>query len=215
MAKKENNRVSVNTLEKYYKSVKTGKKVVTIGTGENAFDVEVTQKIGLVDYAAAIKLVVDSVFDDNLRYKAAMKELMVRHAVVSFYTNMAMPKDVALEYEFLVNTDIFDTIVAAIDPVQLGCLVADIDEQIDAMQENYNSERRKELDMAIAVMNQIVAKFNKITEISERLVGDDLKNLSDKLIEMSGNVKENVTEAAEMFTDHAVATGGEESGEGV
>lgn len=219
MSKKENNRVSVNTFEKYYKAYRSDVKTIIIGEGDTKMEVEVKPMLGLSDYGGAVKSAAEGCFSDG-KYLAYLHDFMVRHSIIAFYTNIALPSNIEDEFYFLMGTDVFDRVVNQIDPVQLGRLVTDIDEQIDAIADEYNTARAIELDQALAVMKSINAKYQELINLGQSIAGDDLKNLAQKLIEMSKQVQDNVVEAGEMFKSgaaHATGekTGGDEPGEGM
>lgn len=193
---KEDSRVSVNTFEKYYKSYNHDDTTVTVSNGEAEMSFVVRHAVDLSTFGSAVVAAAKGCFKDG-EYCAWMRDYAIRHVVIATYTNIRLPENPNKEFCFLMGTNVYDSVVEKIDPIQLDMLVVAVDEQIEEMAAKNNSSREQELDQAITMLNLVVQKYNEIIALLNSIMGDDIKQLAERLQNSAHDVTDEVAAVRE------------------
>lgn len=126
MAKK----VSVKTIEKVMKNT----YCPTTTVRWNDIDITVTNTISLVDMMQLVADVVSGCFESGSgQYTPEVEDFLLRSSVVEKYSNVSLPDDVAKRYDVLYKTDIYPSIVDAINPAQYLEIGSAIKKKVDAI----------------------------------------------------------------------------------
>lgn len=192
MAKKiENARVSVNAFEKYYKSFEYAEAEVTVKNGDEQLTFIVKPRVGLAEFAGAVEGIAESCFKGGA-YKAWARDFATRNSIITTYTNITLPKNINKCFDLIMNTPVYEAVVSYIDPEHLQRLEVAVDEQIDAMCEQYHSTREYELAQALASLKAIEKRYREILTLCETIAGDDMRALAEQLQGSARNVKDEV-----------------------
>jgi len=132
--------------------------------------IEIRKTIGLMDMQALIDRVVDGCFNEDGEYTAAMKTFMLKYSIVSWYTDVPIPTDVALASAFLYETNLFDIVKAVIDPGQLQEITAAVDSQL-----KYRLDMK--LDVAQVAMIRMRDSMAELGRLFDSLSEDDIQTV--------------------------------------
>ena len=126
-APKKQPKISVNAFEKVVKG-NTNTKTIKW----NDLEVIVTPSLSLKEMMAFVNNVVTLCFvgEDN-KYTPEVKDFAVKANVLEKYANFTLPKSIDKQYEFIYNTDAFETVLMVINPHQFQEMMAAIDKKLD------------------------------------------------------------------------------------
>ena len=91
--KTENKHVSVNTFEKYYKSVAKDPIEIFFGEGDNKMIVHVKPLLDMGTFASVVDSVTSTCFDEDGKYIAWARDISFMHFVIAAYTDIPLPSD--------------------------------------------------------------------------------------------------------------------------
>ena len=190
--------VPASAINRYNRSFKnSGWKDVSLMNGDVELRYKVRPRISFVEFGSLVMSVANSCFNDN-KYRAWMRDYALRNKIVSAYTNIQLPDgDAENNYAFLMNTDIFESVVSYIDADQFDALVTAIDEQILSLEEQYNSARERELDEAITMLRMVQQKYNELIVLCNEIAGDEIRGLAARLQESAKDVTDEVAAVRE------------------
>lgn len=169
MAKKSN-RLSINALDKVIESCDIAPKIIKVGEGDNAIDVEIKNWIPIKDQCQLVIDVVNGCFDGG-SYLSYMYHSAFITNVAEYYTNLPTTNIEKL-MKFVDSTGFENTLKNTISPVQWNSICAAIKEAIA-----YRNNRSKWEDVATGISQFLSTATESIkdTDISE------LVNVASKL----------------------------------
>lgn len=212
MSKKiKQDKISVNTIEKYYKANRRSVVYVTFGEGDDQFSVSVKPIIDISTFAAAVEAAVSPCFDDDGHYVAWIKPHAFRHAVLAAYTNLTLPSSLEKEYMILSGSTIYDKVEASIDEAQLFELEEAVNDQIEYKLDEIADSRKQELDQAIVMLKLVTHKYDELINLCNNVIGGDIKDLAERLKSSAGNVTSEVQAIREKVLSFSPESGGEKS----
>lgn len=195
-----NNTVSATQVVAYTQSViekDNDPLELSLKAGDVDITAQVMRRIGLDAFASAVESAASSCFNEDGENVPWMVDVAFRHAVLSAYTNIELPDDLHELFDFVMNTDVVDRVVARIDSDQFEMLSVAVHRKIrNTLKERY-SAREQELDRALAMLNFITQKYNEIGIIFGEIMGDDMKELMEKLRDTARDVTGEVSEIKE------------------
>lgn len=203
-ANKENGRVSVGTFERYYEATQKSPKHITFGDGDNAFDVAVVPILGMQESIDFTRAFVNTVFQNDGSYYAALQEFALRHATLVFYTNMTMPNDASKEFDLLMGTDVYDRVVELIDSNHYSIIVKAALEQLDYEYDLRMSDTRTSVDNAVSEMKRLAQNYETFMDSVQKLVGPELFKLAKRLKASAGNVTDAAAEFRQRMEDASI-----------
>lgn len=126
-AAKKQPKISVNAFEKV---VKNNTNTTTIRW--NDIEVVVTPSLSLREMMAFVNNVVTLCFvgEDN-QYTPEVKDFAVKANVLEKYANFTLPKSIEKQYDFIYNTDAFESVLMAVNPHQFQEMMVAIDKKLD------------------------------------------------------------------------------------
>ena len=170
---------------------------LTLKAGDVDITAQVVRSIGLDKFASAVESSATSCFNEDGEYVPWMEDVAFGHAVLSAYTNIELPDDLHELFDFIINTDVLDRVVTIIDSDQFERLVTAVRRKIHITLKERYSAREQELDRALAMLNFITQKYNEIGMIFNEIMGDDMKELMEKLRDTARDVSGEVGEIKE------------------
>ena len=195
-------RISVNAFEKVAKANSNSKTITW-----NDIEITITPSLSLKDMMRFVSNVVSLCFvgKDNA-YHPEVKDFAVKANVLEMYANFTLPKDINKQYEFIYNTDAFETVLMNVNPHQFPEVMVAIDKKLEnlAASSVADAERRMNdlLSSVESIGTQLESVFSGIdaetmTGIAEAL--KDGKIDEAKLMEsyMSKKYDESVVEIPE------------------
>jgi len=194
--KNDNTRVSVNSFEKYYKTFDNGTHEVELSKDACKLVFHVRPCVNLTELGSACMTIAESCFKDK-QYRAWFREYATRRTVIDTYTDIRMPEDVNRAFDFIMGTDVYEGVVSNIDEDQYTMLITAVDEQIDALIEQYNSSREQELDEALTMLRIVAQKYNELIVLCNEIAGDEIKGLAARLQESAKDVTDEVAAVRE------------------
>ena len=140
----------------------------------NGYDININK---MVDKAVAdliISNTVNACFNDNDEYIPLNKTFVFRSMILTAYTDIELPDELAEQYALVFGTDIFSVVVAAANNDQLSEIAAGIDDiieyrksaSVDAVRSSV-IEMQKELS---SLVDQMGSVYGSVTP-------DDIQNL--------------------------------------
>lgn len=87
----------------------------------NGMSLAVRKTVGLAEMSMLVSLVLDRCWNDNM-YLKEMMDFELRSAVITFYSNAALPEDDELRYKAVYNTDLYETVKTNIDEGQITAI---------------------------------------------------------------------------------------------
>lgn len=192
----QNNRVSVNAFKRYYKTFDNSVKEVNLSDGATSFVFHVRPRIDMEKFGSACMTIAESCFNGG-KYSAWVREYATRRAIIDAYTDINMPEDTKLAFDLIMGTNVYENVVLAINEDQYSMLITAVDEQIDALIEQYNSSREQELDEALTMLRIVAQKYNELVVLCNEIAGDEIKGLAAKLQESAKDVSDEVAAVRE------------------
>lgn len=185
--------VPMGAIDRYTKSFRRdGWTNATLNNNGIELRYKVRGRVGLADFGSAVMKIARSCFKDG-EYRAWILDYAIRSTVVETYTNIAFNgDDTEAEYRFLTDTDIYENVISNIDEDQFDALITAVDEQICALDAQYNSARERELGEAVTMLRMVDQKYHQLITICEELAGDDIRDLAKRLQESARDVTDEV-----------------------
>lgn len=152
---------------------------------------KVKPRLSLQEFGETVMQIANTCFN-NGEYRAWIRDYAMRYAIVNAYTNIELGDDTNGNYSFLMNTDIFESVVSYLDSDQFDALITAVDEQIDALADQYNSARKRELDEAITMIRSVQQKYNNVMVMLNEIAGDEIRGLAKQLQDSARDVTDEV-----------------------
>ena len=156
---KEQNRVSINKLEK---AVSEDYEPVIVARWRE-LDIEVSRALSFEQMLRFVKSVVDLCFDSEEEYLPEVKDFAVKRAIIENYTNVALPQNVQKCYEIIYSSDIVQFIEQYIDEDQFFGIMNAVDEKI-------KYKVRNNIDKTNKMINDATAKLENMERDIERVL---------------------------------------------
>lgn len=133
--------------------------------------------------------------DDTGEYMPTSKDFVIRHALISYYTDICLPKNVHKSYDFLYRTDIVPFIIQNINEEQLSLMIKSINDKVEYIaQSNIEALSRQ--------MGDIVAKFSDLEERLDGMFKSMDKDAITKVLEVFGNKDFNENQIVKKIYDY-------------
>lgn len=168
------NKKSASEMYKYCGGAAENIRSFAVDVGENSFDVEIKTTIGLQDSIDFVKAVVNTVFQSDGKYYAALEEFAIRHATIMFYTNIALPSDPDEEFDFLFGSDIYDKVVSYISKNEYQALCDAAEEQIAYKIDMSISAAEISTQKAIDELRNLMNRYEVFMETVQKFAGADV-----------------------------------------
>lgn len=127
---------------------------VTYGNDKDEFELDVTERISLVDQGALVTLIVEDMFEDDVYYPYKYNYVFW-YRVLHHYTNFDVTKKSVDELaEVLETTNICDVVQRAINPMQFENIEKSVNDLIQARLE------KSEFDKLCADVRVLLAKYD-------------------------------------------------------
>jgi hypothetical protein len=183
MAKKNNKRVSISSLEEVIKE--RFPDIVT----EDWYGVEVTirRTLPLAEMVGFTKDIYDVCFSEDGGFFPEALDFAVRYGVLTRYANFTLPQSIEKQYEFVYGCDAFEFVTSHISTVQLQKILNAVDRKIERRCHNDDTYERTRLVELIDEVKNLVAAYESVqkqmSDMFEGVNADDLQNLVSAITE--------------------------------
>lgn len=152
----------------------------------NGLTLVIKRHLNLAEVAKFVDVCVKACFNlDDASYAPEAKDLAIRSCIVAFYTNVALPKNIAKQYELIYHSMILDAIMPNIDHVQLNAVIKAIDDKVEHL-------AAANIELVNKQMNDLYGALDAVQQqMSDMLSGvnaDDIKSVINAI--SSGNIDE-------------------------
>ena len=176
MNNKENKRISVDALNKYYKKQDSSVGEVTIEIGDGIV-IHVRESITANQFVTAVEAGVASCFADD-EYLPWLKDVAYMHAVLVAFTDIDFDEaDMESEFFLMTATDVYDKVLDKVNENQLFIFENAFEEQLQARVDKINSTREKELNEALSMLKFVTQKYNEVSLVFKEVMGSDLSEI--------------------------------------
>lgn len=153
-------RISVNAFEKVVKA-NTNSKTITW----NDIEVTITPSLSLKDMMRFVSNVVSLCFvgEDNT-YHPEIKDFAVKANVLEMYANFTLPKDVNKQYEFIYNTDAFETVLLNVNRHQFQEAMVAIDKKLEHTAAYNVADAEKRLGTIMSTIEDLGTQLSNVFE---------------------------------------------------
>lgn len=168
-------RISVTAFEKATESTYEP----TVNVKWNGLNLVIKKHLNLAEMAKFVDVCVKACFNpDDASYAPEAKDLAIRSCIVALYTNVALPKSIAKQYELIYHSMILDTISVNVDQTQLGAIIRAIDDKVEHL-------ASANIEMVNKQMNDLCGALDgvqkQVSEIFGGVSADDIKGVMDVL----------------------------------
>ena len=206
MNNKENKRISVDALNKYYKKQDSSVGEVTIEIGDGIV-IHVRESITANQFVTAVAAGVASCFDDD-EYLPWLKDIAYMHAVLVAFTDIDFDGvDVESEFFLVTATDVYDKVLDKVNENQLFIFENAFEEQLQARVDKINSTREKELNEALSMLKFVTQKYNEVSLVFKEVMGSDLSEIISVFSKNAESLKASVSALAEDFSKYIAEQG--------
>lgn len=206
MNNKENKRISVDALNKYYKKQDSLADEVAIEIGDGIV-VHVKKNITANQFATAVAAGVASCFADD-EYLPWLKDIAYMHAVLVAFTDIDFDGvDVESEFFLVTATDVYDKVLDKVNENQLFIFENAFEEQLQARVDKINSTREKELNEALSMLKFVTQKYNEVSIVFKEVMGSDLSEIISVFSKNAESLKASVSALAEDFSKYIAEQG--------
>jgi len=175
MAKKQN-KISVNTMDKIIEATKKEPDIITYEVDGESINITVKPYLTLKEHQSFISDIADAVFV-NGAYAPNMLNFAYGYNLISYFTNINLPKNVEKINELLASTNIVENIE---DSIQYHGF---IDEVIDVI------EFRKNVYLNNTGTNEFMASLTALTDNLNKAVESGIKDIDPKeVLEVAKNL---------------------------
>lgn len=170
MAKKNENRVSVNKFETVMKEEFEN----TVNVEWHGVDLVVKKTISLADMLAFVEECAQSCFLEDGSFVPELKEFAIRCNVLVRYAGFALPSDAEKKYKLVYGTDAYLTVLEHIDVMQFSDIENAVEERIRFEVAGANREMRRKLDDAVGAFENMAQQLDGLFG---NLTNDDIKSM--------------------------------------
>ena len=174
MAKKQE-RISINNFEKIVKDTYTPTEVIDW----HGTSVTVKKTLSLEDIMSFCHIMADGCFSDDGKYIASVKDFLFKRAMISFYTNIAIPKNIEKAYELIYCSDIIESIIPAINAVQFNELKSAVENQIKYETELKANMLYGQIEKMYEGLDQIESQ---LASVFENIKKEDISKFAESLL---------------------------------
>lgn len=190
---KKNNRISVNTLEKYCSHLNLVPNDVQMQYGENE-TISFTVK-PLLSMDESIHFIEDVVREcimvDDMIIIPFARDFITKRNLMTYYANFTMPKSQSKEYDFVMaSTEIINEIINNIDKNQFAMIQRSIDERISFEERKMIAEQESNVRKITENVSEFVSKVSGLFD------GIDTEQISDFVTSM-GKMAQNTEISAQ------------------
>ena len=206
MNNKENKRISVDALNKYYKKqgISVGEVTIEIGDG---IAIHVRENITANQFVTAVEAGVASCFADD-EYLPWLKDVAYMHAVLVAFTDIDFDEaDMESEFFLMTATDVYDKVLDKVNENQLFIFENAFEEQLQARVDKINSTREKELNEALSMLKFVTQKYNEVSLVFKEVMGSDLSEIISVFSKNAESLKASVSALAEDFSKYVSEQG--------
>lgn len=206
MNNKENKRISVDALNKYYKKQDSSVGEVTIEIG-GGIAIHVRENITANQFVTAVEAGVASCFADD-EYLPWLKDVAYMHAVLVAFTDIDFDEaDMESEFFLMTATDVYDKVLDKVNENQLFIFENAFEEQLQARVDKINSTREKELNEALSMLKFVTQKYNEVSLVFKEVMGSDLSEIISVFSKNAESLKASVSALAEDFSKYVSEQG--------
>ena len=206
MNNKENKRISVDALNKYYKKQDSSVGEVTIEIGDGIV-IHVRENITANQFVTAVEAGVVSCFADD-EYLPWLKDVAYMHAVLVAFTDIDFDEaDMESEFFLMTATDVYDKVLDKVNENQLFIFENAFEEQLQARVDKINSTREKELNEALSMLKFVTQKYNEVSLVFKEVMGSDLSEIISVFSKNAESLKASVSALAEDFSKYIAEQG--------
>lgn len=144
-------------------------------------EVEIKPMLSYTNVLLFIDGVVSSCFlDEDNTYVPEVKDFAINSFIISYYTNIELPEDVAEQYDYVMRSDIYGVIFDTIDGIQFEQIIGAIDEKIRHIADSNIQALQKEVFELYGAIDNMSAQFeNTFLGLS----GEDMSKLWSSIID--------------------------------
>lgn len=186
MAKKEK-KISINSVDKVYKEHFDNGRVVEW----RGIEISVKRSLSLSEMLEFVASVVSTVYGDDYGYMPELTEFATNSNIISMYTNVSLPSNLEHRYEILNNTDLVDTVRAAVDVGQLYDMEDAIEKKLEYLCDSSAVEVKKQMETFVSSMEDLQ---DKTSNLFSNISPDDISRVMGA-IENGGFSEEKIVEA--------------------
>lgn len=206
MNNKENKRISVDALNKYYKKQDSSVGEVTIEIGDG-IAIHVRENITANQFVTAVEAGVASCFADD-EYLPWLKDVAYMHAVLVAFTDIDFDEaDMESEFFLMTATDVYDKVLDKVNENQLFIFENAFEEQLQARVDKINSTREKELNEALSMLKFVTQKYNEVSLVFKEVMGSDLSEIISVFSKNAESLKASVSALAKDFSKYVSEQG--------
>ena len=206
MNNKENKRISVDALNKYYKKQGSSVGEVTIEIGDG-IAIHVRENITANQFVTAVEAGVAYCFADD-EYLPWLKDVAYMHAVLVAFTDIDFDEaDMESEFFLMTATDVYDKVLDKVNENQLFIFENAFEEQLQARVDKINSTREKELNEALSMLKFVTQKYNEVSLVFKEVMGSDLSEIISVFSKNAESLKASVSALAEDFSKYIAEQG--------
>ena len=211
MNNKENKRISVDALNKYFKEQDNSANETAIEIGDGIV-FHVKKNITVNQFVAVVEAGVTSCFADG-EYIPWIKDIAYMHAVLVAFTDIDFD-EAGIESEFLLvtATDIYDKVLDKVNENQLFIFENAFENQLQARIDKINSTREKELNEALSMLKFVTQKYNEVSLVFKEIMGSDLSEIISVFSKNAESLKASVSALAEDFSKYIAEQGDNNGG---
>lgn len=170
-------RISVNAFEEAANKT----YVPTVTVQWNGLDVVIRQHITLPEMARFVDVCTKACFDpDSGEYAPEAKDLAIRSCIVAFYTNIALPANLAKQYSLIYQSMILDIITTRIDQIQLNSIIRAVDDKVAHLANANITALNKQMDDLYAVVADTEKKF---ADLFAGISAADIERVTNAIVE--------------------------------
>lgn len=183
--KNENVNNDATQLEVFLDAQVKGDKTLEYGEGESKLTITVTSLLSLQRRVEMVRQIVDTVFLDEdtiYAYAPEYEKFAKRYAVIQFFTDFELPKDLDTLWLVLNYTSLYDDVVSIIGK-DVEDILSEADKRIEA--KKHYLENKTDF-------NRLIEKFtNNVGDIGTQLTPENFQELMGLLKKLPSNLSTN------------------------
>lgn len=153
--------ISINTVEKCMADELKNEPVTVEWRGQ---DLVIKRRLGVSDLIRLVDEVTRNCFTDDGAYLPEAYAFILKHCMISYYTNIRLPKDVERRYEVVnaVYKDIAQTVLSVIDKDQFDEMMEAIEKKVSALADARTQSALAEIEKAGAVLRELGQRMSEL-----------------------------------------------------
>ena len=125
----------------------------------NGVEISVKKTVSLDDMMSVVLGVVGSCFDEDGNYIPEVVDIIEKHNVIKWYTDIDVPNDINESFDLIYRTDLYQIVIGKIDQTQLATIHKAIREKIEYLV-NVRAD---------AVSNKCIELIGELSKVSDGL----------------------------------------------